>query len=67
MNEDSESWAAAVADMDAATVRQWCLDRAASGALADWSWWDGVQATRGWEQARVAFIAFADVLERLQA
>lgn len=67
MNEDSEWWTAALADMDAATVRTWCLNRAASGALVDWCWWDGVQTTRGWERARVAFVAFADVLAQRDA
>lgn len=64
MNEDSEWWSAALVEMDAATVRAWCLGRAASDALADWCWWDGVQTTTGWETAREAFVAFAEELER---
>lgn len=64
MNEDSEWWTAQVAGMEAATVRGWCLDRAAAGGLDNWSWWDGVAATTGWDHARVAFVAFADMLEQ---
>ncbi|MGQ0463887.1 MAG: hypothetical protein ACT4QG_01070 [Sporichthyaceae bacterium] len=66
LNEDSESWAATVAEMDAATVRRWCLDRARSGDLPDWSWWDGVAPTTGWERARVAFVAWAEMLDLRQ-
>lgn len=67
MNEDSQWWSAALAEMDASTVRRWCLGRAASDARVDWSWWDGVQRTAGWDTAREAFVAFAAELERRSA
>ncbi|MGQ0845431.1 MAG: hypothetical protein ACT4QF_15005 [Sporichthyaceae bacterium] len=60
MNEDSDWWTTAVAEMDTVTVRGWCIDGAASGALVDWCWWEGVQATAGWERARIEFAAFAE-------
>lgn len=63
MNEDSDWWTAAIADMHTTTVRRWCLDADSAGALTGWSWWDGVQGTTGWERARVEFAAFADALE----
>lgn len=62
MNEDSEWWRAAVADMDAGSVRKWCMDGAASGVLTDWCWWEGVQTTANWEVARTEFEAFVDAI-----
>lgn len=63
MNEDSDWWTAAIADMDTATVRGWCLDGDASGAMTGWSWWEGLRGTAGWQRAREECAAAAAELD----